>query len=377
MSPRPIQVTYLIDKLPRAGAQVHLGHLAARLDRERFTPRVLCLLEGGPVADTLRESGVPVEVLGLGALYGPRGLAGLPSLARRLRAGAVDVLHTYLVSANVYGTLAGRWGGVGAVITTRRDTGFSRNWRLRLIEEWVVNRRVDRVVAVGPTVADAARAERGLDPARVVTIENGVDAAALNPEHQDREGARREWGLGPADTAVGVLAHLVPVKGHADFLEAAARIAPRAPRARFFLIGDGAIRAALEAQAAILGIADRVVFAGARRDVARLLAMLDIVVVPSHTEGLSNALLEAMAMARPVVATAVGGNVDVIHDGQDGRLVPPRSPESLAAVLLDLIADRPSAEALGRAARRLMTEHFGLERMVARYEDLYASLVRA
>lgn len=372
---RPIRVAYLIDKLPRAGAQVHLGQLAAGLDRARFAPQVLCLLDGGPAADGMRESGVPVELLRLGTLYGPRGLAGLIRLARRLRASGVDILHTYLVSANVYGTVAGRLGGVRAVITTRRDTGFSRNWRLRLCEEWLINPMVDRVVAVSPAVADCARREHGLGSRNVVTIENGVDLAAWNPDRHHREEVRHEWGLAADDPAVGVVAHLSPIKGHADFLRAAARVAKDSPRARFFLIGDGALRGALEAQAHALGIADRVVFTGSRDDVARLMAMLDVVVVPSHTEGMSNALLEAMAMARPVVAAAAGGNPDVVRDGENGRLVAPRDPEALAAALLALVADRPAAEALGRAARRSVGDRFAVARMVARHEQLYESLL--
>lgn len=373
MSRKPVRVTYLIDKLHRAGAQVHLGQLAAGLDRRRFSPEVICLLEEGPVADDLRARGVSVEALGLGRLYSPRGIVGLGRLVRRLR-GRVDILHTYLASANVFGTLAGRLARVPRVVTSRRDTGFSRNWRLRLVEHWLVNPRVDRVVAVSPAVADLTRREPGLQPERVVTIENGVDLAAWNPERQPRVEARREWGLAPDDAAVGVVGHLSPVKGHADFLEAAAQVASTVPGARFFIVGDGPLRSSLEARAASLGMAGRVVFTGARSDVPRVLAMLDMVVVPSHSEGMSNALLEAMAMARPVVATAVGGNGDVVRDRATGRLVPPRQPPALAAALRELLADPAAAAALGACARRWVASHLSLGRMLSRYEALYSSL---
>jgi glycosyltransferase involved in cell wall biosynthesis len=329
------------------------------------------------MADELRGRDVPVDVLGLGRLYGPRGLIGLRRLAARLRARRTDVLHTYLVSANIYGALAARIAHIPAVVTTRRDTGFSRNWRLRLLEERVVNPSVARVVAVTRAVADSALRERGLRPEQVVTIENGVDLAACDPDAPPTEAARRELGLGPADRAVGVVGHLSPVKGHRDFLDAAARVAAAEPHARFMVIGDGPLRASLETHAASLGIAGRVVFAGARSDVAALLGLLDVVVVPSHTEGMSNALLEAMAMARPVVATAVGGNTDVVRDGETGRLVPARDPAALARAIEALLRDREEADRLGRAARRFVAEHLSLERMVSRYEQLYRSLARA
>jgi glycosyltransferase involved in cell wall biosynthesis len=372
---RRIRVTYVIDKMHRAGAQVHVGQLAGALDRARFEPEVLCLLAGGPVADELRARGIPVDVLGLGRLYAPRGLAGLFRLSRRLRGRRVDVVHTYLISANVYGTLAARLAGVPAIVTSRRDMGFSRNWRLRLLEEYLINPLVDRVVAVTPAVAERTRRERGLGRERIVTVENGVDLPAWDPDRQPRAQARTELGLAPEQVAVGVVGHLSPVKGHADFLRAAALVAAEAPAARFYVVGDGPLRPSLEALAASLGVAEKVVFTGASADVARVLAALDVVVLPSHSEGMSNALLEAMAMARPVVATAVGGNTDVVRDRVTGRLVPPHDPPALAAALRDLLASPAARTALGRAARLHVTDQLSLPRMVKRYEDLYLGLV--
>lgn len=377
MSQRRLRITYLIDKLHRAGAQTHLGQLAPALDRAAFDVEVLCLLDDGPVADEMRARGVEVHVLDLGRLYAPRGLAGLKNLVTHLRRRRVDVLHTYLISSNIYGTIAGRLAGVGSVVTSRRDTGFSRNWRLHFVEERFINPRVDRVVAVTPAVAELARHERGLAPGRVTTIENGVDLEAWRPEGHPRPGLRREWNVADDEIAFGVVGHLSPVKGHADFLAAAAIVARSQPRARFVLVGDGSLRAELEAQAASLGLRDRVLFAGERHDVPAVLAALDVVVLSSHTEGMSNALLEAMAMARPVVATAVGGNPDVVRDGVTGHLVPPREPEALAAALGRVASDLPAAAALGRAARADVAARLSLPRMVARYEALYRELVPA
>ena len=252
--------------------------------------------------------------------------------------------------------------------------GFSRNWRLRLVEEGLVNRLVDRVVAVCPAVAAETLRERGLDPGKVVTIPNGVDCEEWDPARYSRDEARSELGLGADETAIGVVASLSPIKGHADLLAAAARVLARR-RARFVLIGDGPLRAALGALASQLGIRDQVVFMGARGDVPRLLCGLDVLAIPSHSEGLSNTLLEAMAMGLPVVATAVGGNNDVLRDGENGRLVPPHDPEAQAAALLALVEAPEAARRLGEAARRFVAVEFPLSRMVARHEELYRSLV--
>jgi L-malate glycosyltransferase len=366
----------MIDKLGRAGAQSHMHQLVSGLDRGRLAPEVCCLIGGGPLAESLRTLGVPVDELGVARIYGPSGLSALFRLARRLRRARVQIVHTYLISANVLGTLASRLAGVPAVITSRRDMGFSRNWRLRLVEEGIVNRLVDRVVAVCPAVAAVTLRERGLDARKVVTIPNGVDCEEFDPARYSREAARSELGLSPDEPAVGIVASLSPVKGHADLLAAAARVLPRR-RARFVLIGDGPLRPELEALAQQLGIKEQVVFAGVRGDVARLLPGLDIVAIASHSEGLSNTLLEAMAMARPVVATDVGGNPDVLRDGENGRLVPARDPEALAASLLALIEAPEAARRLGEAARRFVAAEFPLSRMVARHEELYRSLLSA
>ncbi|HVQ28080.1 MAG TPA: glycosyltransferase [Vicinamibacteria bacterium] len=375
---RRLSVLYVIDKLHRAGAQIHLLQLVRGLDRSSFAPRVCCLLKGGPVADEMRALGVEVEVLGLRTIYGSAAFRALPGLVRAIRAHATDLVHTYLVSANIYGTLAARLAGAPVLVTSRRDLGFSRNWRLRLVEEWLVNPRVDRVVAVSPSAAQAALGERGLDAHRVVTIQNGVDLVHYDPARASRAEARRRLGLADDDSAVGVVAHLSsPVKGHADLLEATARAAIRWPRLKLLVVGEGALRPALEAQARALGIEDRVSFTGARADMAEVLAALDLVVLPSHTEGMSNALLEAMAMARPIVATAVSGNRDVLEHGRNALLAPPHDPAALAEAMVRLLADGEEASRLGRAARAKAETDFGLDRMVARYQDLYQELAHA
>jgi glycosyltransferase involved in cell wall biosynthesis len=371
---RPIRVLYVIDKLHRAGTQVHLARLLQGLDRRAVDPHVCCLVSGGPLADTLREAGIPVETLGLRNIYGPRAWRGLGRLSSLCRERGIDILHAYLISSHVYGTVAAQMARVPVVITSRRDTGFSRNWRLRVFEEWLINPMVDRVTAAGPAVAAAARRERGLHNGKVVVIPNGLDLAEWDERCYSREAVRREWKLGEGDTAIGVIGHLSAVKGHADLIEAAAALARDRGGVRLFVVGDGPLRASLESQVAALGLTGRVVFTGVRADVARLLAMLDVVVVPSHTEGMSNALLEAMAMARPVIATAVDGNLDVVRDGVTGLLVPPRDPAALAAALLRLVDAPERAREMGRAARTRIEEAFTVQAMITRHEELYRGL---
>jgi glycosyltransferase involved in cell wall biosynthesis len=368
-------VSFLIDKLQRAGAQVHLAALVRGLDRERFSPEVRCLMRGGPLFDELAREGVAVESFDLPTIYGPRAWRAFARLVRALRRAHVDVVHCYLVSANIFGGLAARAAGI-PVVTSRRDVGISRNWRLRLFEGTVVNPLVDAVTANSASVAAAARAERFLAAEKVTLIPNGVDLQRFDPARHPAEAARAALGLSAEEMVVGSVGHLSPVKGHADLLEAAAVLARGGTPLRVLLVGDGPLRASLEDTARSLGIPERVVFAGVRDDVPAVLAAMDVFVLPSHTEGMSNALLEAMAMARPIVATAVDGNADVVRDGVTGRLVPPRDPPTLAGALAALLDDPAAARSLGCAARRHVAEEHSLPVMVSRYERLYQELAR-
>src|SRR5262249_2529720 len=162
------------------------------------------------------------ECLGLRTLYGPRAGLALVRLRRSLRRARIQVVHCYLVGANIFGAVAARLAGVPALVTSRRDVGFSRNWRLRLVEERLVNPMVDKVTANSPSVAAAVAKEPGLDPAKVVLIPNGVDLGRCDPDRYSGAAVRRELGIGPEERVAGAVGHLSPVKGHADLLEAAA-----------------------------------------------------------------------------------------------------------------------------------------------------------
>ena len=370
-----IRVSYVIDKLPRAGAQIHLAQLIAGLDRSCFSPNVYCLRRGGSVADALREQGVEVDELGIESIYAPKAWIALYRLAARLRRRRTQIVHTYLVSSNIFGSVAARLARVPVKITSRRDTGFSRNWRLRLVEETLVNPFVSCVTAVSSAAAEAALSERGLSADRLVTIPNGIDVRRWKPKGQLRDSARARWGIGRDTPALGMIGSLSPVKGHRDLLRAFRSVLGEHAEARLFLVGDGVLREELERLAAELGITSRVVFTGVRSDIGPILAMLDISVLSSLTEGLSNAILESMAMARPVVATAVGGNLGVVEDGVTGLLVPPGDSEALGHAVVRLLNDPPLARSMGEAGRRRVEKHFGLDRMVAGYERLYRSLL--
>lgn len=372
----PPTVLYLIDKLHRAGAQTNLSHLArGLLAAGRFRPFVVCLTSGGPLADELLGAGVDLRVLGIRRIYGGSALRALGRLARWMREEKVEIVHTYLVSANLFGAFASALAGNTRLVTTRRDLGFSRNLRLSLLEQIFVNPRASRVVTPSEAVSESARRERGLEARKITTIANGVDCDFFRPDARLRTASRAALGIASEAPVAGVVANFLPVKGHEDFLHAAARVGGPLPDARFVLVGDGALRQDMEKLARDLGIGERVLFTGARTDTRELFSALDLVVSPSHSEGMSNVILEAMSMARPILATSVGGTRELLRHQVTGVLVPPHDPAALAEAMLSLFSDRGRAKALGARAREEAESRFGLKEMVHRYTNLYDELL--
>jgi glycosyltransferase involved in cell wall biosynthesis len=297
-------------------------------------------------------------------------------LVAALRRDRPDVVHGFLFHGYVLGALAGRWAGAPVVVASRRSLGnFKKGKPHYRLGEQVVNRLTDLVIANSEAVrADSLRRE-GLPPERVIVIHNGLEPGRFaRPPEAD---LRRHLGLDKAPVVVGVVANFIPYKGHRFFLDAWAEVVARTPEAVALLVGDGAGRREIEARAAALGLGGSLRFLGSRLDVPEILGVVDILVHPSLEEGFCNAILEAMAAGKPVVATAVGGNPEAVVEGETGLLVPPGDGPALAEAIGWLL-DRPEqAGAFGHAGRRRVVERFELSRMVTQYEAVYDRLLAA
>ncbi len=365
---RPRSVLLLVYTLEAAGAEKVALALAAGLDRRRFAP-VVCAFRGGRLEPAFRALGVPVYVLGKRAGLDAIALARLARVIRRHR---VEVLHAHNFSANLWGRVVGLALGVPVRIATEHTMPSIKGPVHRILDR-ILAPVTTRIVAVSRAVRDAhLRAER-LDPARIEVVYNGIDP--WDPAGLDLAayGARlrADLGLPAAARLVTTVGRLEPPKGHEVLLAAAPAILARAPDVRFLLVGDGSRREALEAEARRRGVGEAVVFAGARDDVRPVLAVSTLAVSPSHREGFSITVLEAMSVGTPMVATDVGGNAEAIGDGEGGRIVPPGEPAALAAAVIDLLDDRETAGRLGGQARRRFEARFTVEAMLAGTERLY------
>jgi glycosyltransferase involved in cell wall biosynthesis len=380
-----IPILFVIGTLDVGGAETQLVEMVRALDA-RFAPSIFCLTRGGPLAQRLAGTGIPVTTLGRSDRRPHRGwrrirLAVVLSVdflrfVRHVHAQRPAILHGVLMHAYVVGAFAARIAGVPVVVASRRSLSyFKREKPLLRFAERFANRCTDCVVANSEAVRlDAITTER-LPPEKVRVVYNGLDLDAYDGIDEASVQALRET-LGPgAGPVVIVVANLIGYKGHDYFMRAWADVCRVHPEAVALLAGDGPTRAAREADARALGIEGRVRFLGVRRDVPVLLAAADLLVHPSLEEGFCNAILEAMAASRPVVATDVGGNREAVVDGETGRLVPPADAGRLAAAILEVFAMPDRGAAWGRAARQRVVERFQRSRLLKEYETLYDDLL--
>ncbi len=372
----PVRVALFIHTLHLGGAEGQLSLLLRSLDRRRVQASLLAFHAEGHHAETLAARGIPTRTVPLPSrLAHPATAATVLWLAAWCRRNRVEVLHAHDFYTNLVALPAARLSGAGCLVS-RLDLS---HWYggLRRAALAAVSRAADRVWVNAEAVRRLVVLEDHVAPARVTLIRNGIDLAGFDrsagapaPGAIDLSGPDIE----PFVICVANMNH--PVKGQEDLLAAMVEVAARAPRAHLLLVGDGPLRPDYERRARELGLGPRVRFAGRRPDVPALLSRADVAVSASHAEGLSNAVIEAMAARLPVVATAVGGNVELLRDGVDGFLVPPHAPWALADRILRLL-DRPGlAREMGASGRRRVEEELPARRMVASFEALYERMAR-
>jgi glycosyltransferase involved in cell wall biosynthesis len=408
-------VVCIIDDLGRGGAQRQLVELARGIDRRRFDLRVIALsTEKVTYRAMLEALNVPVVLIPHHGTLSWLTLMRVRGLLCRWRPSLVQ---TWLFTADFYGRIAARWAGVPSVISTVRSPEPDKPRHYVLADRWL-GRWTDLVVVNAACTAEVLVARERLPREKLRVVYNGIDLEAFDPARANGS-ARLSLGLESSAVVIGSVGRLEPVKRYGDLVVAVARIAGRFPKARLCLVGEGSRREALLEQAQQLGVGDRLVLPGVVGvgQIAAALAAMDCFVLPSEYEGCSNAILEAMALGRPVIATDVGGNRELLghetrdtrHETQGGRrkavsseqkvsvrdmgqqshvscplshvdlyevvecgiLVRRGDVDGLAAALAALLADPVLARRLGERARARVEERFATARMVQEMSAVY------
>jgi len=340
--------------LEMGGMEKLLVEFARHADREHYRLHFVCLEGRGRLADEVEALGWPVEAMGKRPGVRPGLVVKLARLFRRL---SFDVVHTHNEPACIYGVPAARLARAGLVLNTRHGQGPALGGRRARVFT-LAARLAGRVVCVSNDAADLT-VRSGLPKRQVTTIWNGIDTQKF---------AFR--GPCPAGPAI-VVARLAAGKNIDALIQATALVRGQIPQFHLRIVGDGPCRSALEALAAELGIREHVDFTGEVDNVPQQLQQASMFVLPSLSEGVSLSLLEAMATGLPVVATRVGGNLEVVQEGETGFLVPVEQPAKMAEVMIRLAADAELARRMGTAGRRRVETKFDVRAMVRAYEALY------
>lgn len=371
------KVLFVIGSTEIGGTETQMLSLARGLYGHEFSCTVFSLQKNGVLGPYFREFGVAVYDggLGKGDIYKRpwKLLSAEISLIRLILKLKPRVVHSYLPLATFMGALAGRLCRVPLVITSRRSLGrYQERHRALRLFDLLANKFSHCVTVNSKSVWNDVLVRDNVDPKKLVLIYNGVDHSNFDVPREVRVELRKKTGFTHSHKVVTVVANLIPYKGHAELLDAAAAVLDQIPSSRFWLVGrDCGIEKYLKQKARELGILNRVIFAGERSDIPNILAASDILVLPSHEEGFSNVILEAMAAGLPLVATRVGGAQEAVLDGVTGWLVQPNRPKELATKIVDLLNNPKRSKEWGERGKERVKKEFGIEKMVEEHLMLY------
>jgi glycosyltransferase involved in cell wall biosynthesis len=357
-------VLHLSSSSGPGGAERVACAIAASLDPAKYRSLV-GLFRPGWLKDQCECRGLATYVMSNDGFMNWKWMRECYQLVKKER---VDLIQAHEFDAIVHGWVVAKMAGIPLVATVHGKIYFwervRRRWAYRFVS------RSTTMVTVSEDLKRFIVKQTGMPEGRVQVIYNGVDAAPT-PDTAQVVRCRRDLQFPDEDLVVGIVGNLYPIKGHRYLLEAIPQILKACPKTTFIFIGRGELDVSLKAKAKELGIDEKVRFLGLRQDVPILLAVMDVFVMPSLSEGLSIALLEAMACGKPVVVTQVGGNPEVVVQGSTGILVPSENPPALAEALTALLADTEMRRQYGEQGRRRQVDLFSLNAMTRAYEQSY------
>jgi glycosyltransferase involved in cell wall biosynthesis len=377
MATRP-KILYLIDGLGMGGAENLMTSYLQHLDTSFFEPYVCALQvrDGNPIGVKLEEMGIPVDLLPVDHL---RDLTALPRLIRYMRGRKIDLIHTQLEFATTFGNLASKILRIPSVCTlhTLSDPEKGSKERRRLVVMWWILRHFcDRVIAVSEETRQIHLRVSGNSPEKVITLYNGIEVDAFHDlEKEQAIHLVEQLGIPASGKILTTIAVLRPPKGIQHLIDAMPAILEAIPDAYYLIVGDGEHRAELEARAKSNKVNDHVIFAGYRSDIANLMAISHIFVLPTLGDALPTVIAEAMAASKPVIASAIGGVPEMVSDGKSGILLPAGDSQKLAEACIQLLQKTEEAEAMGKYGRQVALERFNIAEQVKKTEAIYKDLL--
>ena len=321
------------------------------------------------LAEKAREDGIKVQIFPCRGRFDGRTISSIRSFISSRQA---NILHSHGYKSNFYVSLANR-GHMSWVVTNHlwKKTTFALKFYAYL--DSLLIRRANKIVAVSDEIVDAMM-HRGIPSVKITVIDNGVDLQRFS-NSQRNNNLRKSFGLNESNKIIGTIGSLTEEKGHIYLLEAARKVIDVVPECRFLIIGDGGQRQFLQEKTAHLWLSEKILFAGSRKDVPEILSMLDAFVLPSIKEGLPMALLEAMASKVPVIATSVGAIPNVIEDGINGLLIPPKNSDAISEAINKMLSNGDSAKEMELKGFEKVRDHYSSKQMAIKYLAVYKELL--
>lgn len=375
-----IRIAYILPTEVRGGVEEHVLSLVKGIDKSKFQPFIVApasLLQSlQPDLEPGEAEVLPLRICGLGD-WGE-----MARFYRFLKQQRIHLVNTHMFIATFYYAPVARLAGVSVVLET---THLMEKWRLGKgflrRNSFLIDRGfytlLDKALAVSHACKRDLVRMKGISPDKVVVVQNGRDLANFHPDNTSRrEGLRSSYGYAADDFVFGVFARLNHQKGHKYLLTAVKILKDRGIQAKVILVGDGELKDPLMAQCSELEIGDQIVFAGFQKDMPGFLSLVDVMVLPSLYEGLPLCVIEALAMEKPVIATAVDGTPEIVIPDKTGLLVEAEDTEGLADAIAFALENREAMRQMGKNGRAFVLDHFSLQRQVNETETLYEDLCR-
>lgn len=378
-----IRILKVVTNFTSGGTEGQVHNLVRHIDHSRFAISFASLKKYGHFLEEVEQLNLPVNEFPIKSYFKPSTLFQFFRLVRYMRRHQIQISHSYNFYSNIFAIPAARLAGVPVILASIRDRGVYLSPAQKRVQKFIC-RMADGILVNADAIRDWLL-EEGYSSERITVIKNGIDLS-LYDNVQQSSNIREELGLPASTPLVIMMARVNPQKGYADLLNAIALMTRDHHDAHFLVVGeeltfagkdivpDNNYHDALHKLSIDLGVDDRVHFLGHRKDIPNLLSQVSLSVLPSHSEGLSNSLLESMAASLPIVATRVGGNPELVEDGVNGILVPPHEPQELATAMARILGSPKTALRFSKASRRLSKKHFDMKVMVSATESYYTAI---
>jgi glycosyltransferase involved in cell wall biosynthesis len=369
-----LNILHIYQNSKIGGVQQQLLSLLRAYDREVFNPIFCCL---GPKEEMGKEiEGIGIECIPLNrSRYNRFSLKIVIDLYRLMKKKHIHIVRTHRYRSNLYGRLAAFLTGVPVIVASVHDNYRKDKRPARRMINRILSKMTDKIVAVSEDVKKDIIRYGKVEPSKIVVIPNGIDTEKFNPKGNFAD-IRKEFSIKKGALVAGFVGRIVLAKGLEYLIDSIPYIKEECKNIKFLIIGEGSLVERLHEQAKENKVYDYIIFAGGRRDIPDILSCIDVFVMPSIAEGLPNALLEAMAMGKPIIATEIGGIPEVIKNGVNGLLVPPRDPRALATAIKGLIGNDQLAAQMGQAARDLVVNKFSMRSIAQKWQTLYLSILQ-